>query len=437
MSGKVDVEKLRRLRDDPVLFAEAVMDWHPFPYQVTLLRDNSKRIVSCWGRQCGKTTTIAVRAIHFAFARPRTTTLIVSPSLRQSIIMFDCVLELVYGNRWLPASVVRKTRTVVELDNGSRIIALPCSVHKLRGHTADMVVVDESAFVPEEVVVNVLNPMLATTDGVLILISTPWGRDHFFYRALIDPDFSVHKVKSCECPLIPEEFLEKQREFMTKDDYLREYEAEFVEAARSYFGQDLIRSCIDADLEFIDESISVGEGTARLVGDCYMGVDLGKLRDYSAVVVVKRAEDLVKLVFLKEFPLETPYSHVIGWIVRAERRCGFRKIVVDRSGVGEAVMEEIKTQGLKNAEGQAFSAQSKAEMLTYLRIKMEQGKFKMPYSRKLCQQLNEQQYAYNKAGYLTFSHPKGSHDDMLWALALATKATRQREIKPFFTTANK
>jgi len=320
-------------------------------------------------------------------------------------------LGFIYGNEWLPSSVVRKIRSIIKLDNGSQVIALPCSEHFLRGYTADVVIVDEAAFVPEGNIVNVLNPMLATTNGTLILLGTPWGRNHFFYRAFMDPDFSVSRVKSKECPLISDDFLEKQRQLVTKEDCLREYEAEFV-----------------------DENVIVGDGTGRHVGDCYMGVDLGKLKDYSAVEVVKREKGLVKLVFLKEFPLETPYSHVIWWIVRAERRCGFRKILVDKSGVGEAIMEEIKIQGLKNAEGQSFTAQSKAEMLTYLRIKMEQGKFKMPYSRRLCQQLNEQQYAYNKAGYLTFSHPEGSHDDMLWALTLATKATRQKEIKPYFTT---
>lgn len=432
-----DYERLRKIRDDPVCFAEVVLDWRPFPYQERLLRDKSKRVVSCWGRQCGKTSTIAVKAVHFAFANPKTLTLIVSASFRQSMIMFDRVLGFVYGSEWLPSSVVRKTRSIVKLDNGSQVIALPCSEHLIRGYTADLVIVDEAAFVPEGTIVNVLNPMLATTNGTLILLGTPWGRDHFFYRAFMDPDFSVSRVKSEECSLISEDFLEKQRQLMTREDYLREYEAEFVEATWSYFGQDLIRSCIDPELEFVDEDVVVGEGGARFVGDYYMGVDLGKLKDYSAVAVVKREEDLVKLVFLKEFPLETPYSHVIGWIVRAERRFGFRKILVDKSGVGEAVMEEIKMQGLKNAEGESFSAQSKAEMLTYLRIKMEQGKFKMSYSRRLCQQLNEQQYAYNKAGYLMFSHPEESHDDMLWALALATKATRQKEVKPFFTTASK
>lgn len=254
--GKLDRfdELRRRFREDPVFFAQKALDFDPFPYQAKILRNSGKRVVACFGRQTGKTTTVAVKAIHFAYTNVKKTTLIVSASLRQSIILFDRIMGFIYSNKFLASSVKRKTHTIIKLSNGSKIIALPCSEHRLRGHTAHMIIVDEAAFVPDEVVVNVLNPMLATTDGTLILLSTPWGKKHFFYRAFIDPDFSVHKVKSSECPLIPAEFLKKQREYMTKEAFLMEYEAEFVEASMSYFGQDLIRSCIDAELEFMDEA---------------------------------------------------------------------------------------------------------------------------------------------------------------------------------------
>jgi hypothetical protein len=76
-------------------------------------------------------------------------------------------------------------------------------------------------------------------------------------------------------------------------------------------------------------------------------------------------------------------------------------------------------------------------MLTALKMVMEHHRLKMPYNRRLCQQLNEQQYAYNKAGYLTFSHPEESHDDMICALALANQATRHKQAKPFFTAIQK
>jgi hypothetical protein len=59
---------------------------------------------------------------------------------------------------------------------------------------------------------------------------------------------------------------------------------------------------------------------------------------------------------------------------------------------------------------------------------MEQNKLKLPYNRQLIEQINQQQYEYNKTGHLTFSHPQGTHDDQLWALSLATyAATNQTE----------
>ena len=423
-------EKLKKIRDDPVLFTEVVLGLKPFHYQEKLLRDASKRIVACMGRQTGKTTTIAIKAVHFAFCNKDVTVLITAPSRRQSIIMFSKIASFIFRTV-LRKSVVRATQTTIQLSNGSEIIALPCSEHLLRGFTAHMVIVDEVSYIPEQVVTNILYPMLATTNGSLILLSTPWGKDHFFYRAFVDPDFSVHRVKSCECPLISEKFLEKQREFMTTETYRMEYEAEFIEAATSYFPQDLIRSCIDPELELESDLEVLG----RQEGDFYAGCDLGKLQDYSVFVTVQKTQDYIKLVFLREFPLETPYSHVIGFIVQANQRFNFQKILIDRSGVGEVVTEEIKAQGLTNAEGKPFTAQSKAEMLANLRVKMEQGAFKMPYNHRLCQQINEQRYEYTKSGKLRFWHPPNSHDDQLWALALALYASKEDEPKGILARA--
>jgi len=62
-----------------------------------------------------------------------------------------------------------------------------------------------------------------------------------------------------------------------------------------------------------------------------------------------------------------------------------------------------------------------------LKVKMEQGLFKMPYDRRLCEQINEQRFEYTKNGQLKFWHPTGSHDDQLWALALACFAAKETE----------
>lgn len=421
---------LRKLKRYPVLFADLLMAFKPFSYQSRLLKDRSKRIVGCWGRQSGKTTTIAGRTIYFAYSHPNTTTLIVSPSLRQSMIMFDRILNFIYGSSILPKSVVRKTRTIIELSNGSKIVALPCSKHLLRGYTAHLIICEEAAFMPEDVITQVIFPMISTTKGTAIFLSTPWGRDHFFYRAFMNPDYSVHKVKSSQCPLITDEFLAEMRGNMTADAYKMEYEAEFVEALNSYFSQDLIRTCVELAQNLQVEYIrSLEDHIPR--GEYYGGVDLGKKEDFSILMVLKREDEIFKLVYFYQFPLGTSYSQVIGHVVRANEKFKFRKVLVDQTGVGEPVLDEFRQQGLTNIEGLTFTTRTKEELLSCLKIAMEQGRLALPYNRNLCTQINEQRFEYSKSGHLQFSHPVGSHDDMLWALALGVYVgTVGREPEP-------
>ena len=417
----------------PVDFAVKVLGIEPFDYEAKLLEDLSKRIVACMGRQTGKTTTIAMKAIEFTYTNTNVTVLITAPSLRQSMIMFDRIATFVYSSARLRNKVVRATRTLIHFDNGSRIIALPCSEHLLRGYTANMVILDEASWIPEEVITQVLFPMLTTTQGYAIFLSTPWDKNHFFYRAFVNPAYSVHKVKSEECPLVTKEFLDEMRHNMTKEAFLMEYEAEFVEALNSYFPQDLIRKCVE-----LAQKLSVdlyGSLEAPFPsGDYYAGVDFGKLADYSVIMVLKREGDVLKLVYMHQFPLETPYTQVIGHLVRAHQKLKFRKVLVDQTGVGEPVLEEIRNQGLGNVEGVKFTIQTKEELLSSLKIIMEQSRLAIPYQRQLCTQINEQQYAYSKSGHLQFSHPANTHDDMLWALALSVYAAREPPRKePAFT----
>lgn len=415
-------EKLSRLRDDPVVFADVILKFKAFDYQEKILRDHSKRIVSCMGRQTGKTTTISAKAIQFAVTNPNTTTLIVSPSLRQSMIMFSRIEGFIYASKILKKSIVRKTRTIIQFSNGAQIVALPCSENMLRGYTAHVVICDEAAFMPEETITGVMFPMLATTHGTLILLSTPWSRDNLFYKAFMDPKWSVHKVKSSECPLITEEFIEEQRRMMTVEQFAREYEAEFAEASESYFSQELIRSCVlkaqEIGLEFTDDTEKFA------ISGCFGGVDLGKKQDYSVISAIERAGDMNKLVFHRQFPLETPYPEIIGAIQHLHQRAPFHKIDIDRTGIGEAIMDELKNLPV---EGVLFTEQRKADVLGSLRVRMEQGNLALPYDRELCSQLNDQRYEYKKSGKLRFWHPSAAHDDRLWSLALAVYAARGEE----------
>ena len=418
-------EDLEKIADNPTLFAQLVLDFEPFSYQEKLLNDPSQRIIACMGRQTGKTTTIATKAIHYAFAHPKTTTLIISPSLRQSMIMFDKVLNLTHQNPRIGKSVTRKTRTIIQLSNQSQIIALPCSEHLLRGYTAHLAICDEASFIPETIITEILFPMLSTTNGTAILLSTPWDKNHFFYKAFLNPQYSTHKIQSSENPLIPQAFLTEMQQNMTQEAYKREYQAEFTEAATSYFPQELIRQCIEHAQHLGLEPYATLEQEIPKA-EYYAGLDLGKLQDHSALAIVQKDTETVKLVYTHEFPLETTYTEVIATTARANQKFQLQKTLADQTGIGEPILEELQNQNV-NAEGAKLTQDAKTEILTQLKLTMEQHHLAIPYDKRLCQQINDQQCAYTKNGKLSFSHPPNTHDDQLWALALAVYAARTEQ----------
>jgi phage FluMu gp28-like protein len=415
-------EAKQHLKQNPTFFAQLILNFKPFSYQQKLLNDPAKRVIACMGRQTGKTTTIATKAIHYAYSHKNTTTLIISPSLRQSMIMFDKILTFTHANTFLRRSITRKTRTIIQLTTGSQIIALPCSEHLLRGYTANLAICDEASFIPETIITEILFPMLSTTNGTAIFLSTPWDKNHFFYKAFLNPAYSTHKIPSTENPLIPQSFLAEMEQNMTAEAYKREYQAEFTEAAASYFPQELIRQCIEHAQRISLEPYATLEQQIPK-SEYYAGIDLGKLQDHSALAVVQREDETLKLVYTHEFPLETSYTEVIATATRANTRFHLQKLLADQSGIGEPILEELQTEGI-TAEGAKLTQDTKTEILTHLKLTMEQQRLAIPYYKRLCQQINDQQYAYTKNGKLTFQHPPNTHDDQLWALALAVYAAK-------------
>ena len=352
------------------------------------------------------------------------------------MIMFDKILTFTHSNPLLRKSITRKTRTIIQLTNASTIIALPCSEHLLRGYTANLAICDEASFIPETIITEIVYPMLSTTNGTAIFLSTPWDKNHFFYKAFLNPQYSTHKIRSTENPLIPQAFLTEMQQNMTTEAYKREYLAEFTEAATSYFPQELIHQCIEHAQRLALEPYANLEQPIQKV-DYYAGLDLGKLQDHSALAIVQKDADTLKLVYNHEFPLQTAYTEVIATAARANTRFHLQKLLADQTGIGEPILEALQTEGIANTEGAKLTQDAKTEILTHLKLAMEQHRLALPYDKRLCQQINDQQYAYTRNDKLSFSHPPNTHDDQLWALALAVYAAKTEQTPKLWIIAKR
>jgi hypothetical protein len=152
-------------------------------------------------------------------------------------------------------------------------------------------------------------------------------------------------------------------------------------------------------------------------------VDLGKKHDYSVIAVVTKRGDHIHLVYYKRWPLETPYSSVIGSVkVISEKLGNVQKILVDQTG-SEYVVEDMQ-RVIRNVEGVMLSLPVKHEILGYLKQLMQNELFTFPFDIDLTGELNVEHFELTKTGQVQFSHPDGTHDDILWSVALAVFATR-------------
>jgi Terminase large subunit, T4likevirus-type, N-terminal len=238
---------------DPVLLArDCGID--PDPVQAKLLSNTANRVLLMCTRQWGKSTVAGLIATHeliYGETLHGRTPLVVaiSPSQTQSTELF----KKIRGN-WarLPGAPAadQESLTRLQLSNGARIVSLPGSETTTRGFSAaTLVLMDEAARVDDELLAAV-RPMLATTGGRFVALTTPKGKRGWFYESWMHGEgWERVSVKASECPRISEDFLAQEREALGPLLYSQEYECAFIDPENSVFDTDLIQGALTDDFQ--------------------------------------------------------------------------------------------------------------------------------------------------------------------------------------------
>lgn len=219
---------------DPMIFAKQC-GIQPDPWQADVLRSPDSRVLLNCSRQSGKSTVSALIALHRAVYRPASLVLLLSPSLRQSSELFRTLAQL-YTRMGGAIPPRAESSLRLELENGSRVISLPASEATIRGYAGvSLLIVDEASRVEDDLY-HAITPMLATTNGRLIALSTPFGRRGWWTDAWHGKaPWKRVKIPATACPRIGAAFLHEQRESMGALWFDQEYLCEFTDAESSAF----------------------------------------------------------------------------------------------------------------------------------------------------------------------------------------------------------
>jgi hypothetical protein len=220
------MSKLRELayQIDPVIWVREVLGVEPASWQMEFLRAPlGASILALTARQVGKTTAAAWAIAHAMIHSPGSLSVVACPAQRQSAEAIRRVKEIL--NK---AGVKPKNDNIygVELDNGSRALALPGSDDSIRGLTVDAwIIVDEAARVTHELVAAV-RPMRARQPKArLAMLSTACSRTDPFWTAWTSdlPYMRLKATADMDATLFAEGFLEEERLAGGEDYFNREY----------------------------------------------------------------------------------------------------------------------------------------------------------------------------------------------------------------------
>jgi hypothetical protein len=228
-------------------------------YQTDLLSDGHTRIIVGKSRQLGISNTCAFIAAEEAIAGG--TVLVVSKNLEQAA-QFLAYVYIALSDAPHPR-FLKQNKYSLEFVGGGSIVCQPATKKAGRGIAATLVILDESAWqlYAREIFTAIL-PTLSTTNGRLIVLSTPNGTGNLFQEQwdyanaetdIIpepqDRTWSVHFLPWWVNPAWDDAWADKTREEMGDKEFAQEHDVDFAGSGLNVFSPTQITNLFRFNIE--------------------------------------------------------------------------------------------------------------------------------------------------------------------------------------------
>lgn len=450
--GRLDRQTVAAAMADPAVFAEVLVGEPLWSHQREVLGSAARFRCILAGRQCGKSRTLAVAALHEAFRASGRRVLILSAGDAAAKRLLAEIAAL-SASPLLRGSLVDEGRSLITLSNGSTILSVPASERQVRGAKSDLLVLDEACFIDESLWVAAKWTIIAQPGSRVLMASTPFGRqDRFFAVAWRAGERGVGctpvqgyeswRWPSTVSPLVDRVLLEQWRQTVSEREWAAEVEARWVDDAGAYFPA--------AELEAVVagyELLPPAQAREDLV---VAGVDFGFAQDANAVVLLGVLDDgrlndelhphsRVFFVPWLEEHFGMPYSRfadlVIGLAADPGDGSGYwiRHCLAELNGPGMPVVQDMKAKARLQwrrpsaVVGVNTSSTWKENGFGMLRLLIQQGRLILPRHPGMLRQLNNLEFQTSDSGHLRIAVPERlGHDDLADALMQAASAIKQK-----------
>ena len=376
----------------------------PREQQLLVHQDPTRFKVIVAHRRFGKTTLAINHLIKFAIEKPGRYWY-VAPTYRQAkTIAFDLM------QRFLPSQLVKKkneNELTFRLINGSEI-ALKGSENEdsLRGVGLHGLVLDEYEMMDRKVWEAVLQPTLNDYKGWAIFLGTPLGRNHFFelYNRNL-PDWRSYHFSAEDTGIYSKLMIDRARTELPEETFRQEYLAEFLDGEGTVF-RHLREVTREKEQCFEDPQFSKSY---------QIGADLARLQDFSVFMII---DQNMKVVYFERFQ-KLVWEYQKLKLIALSERYNHARIVLDATGVGDPLANDLTRMGMNVMPYKISSSQSKKELIENLKLRIEQKQVIIPNEPILLKELEAYTYKMTDSGRIIFTAPSGYHDDCVISLALA------------------
>lgn len=404
--------------------------FHPYAHQRAVIdaigksKCSYKTVVVKSSRQKGKSFMIANILLYFALNWNKTKNICVSPTLKQAKNIYKTIMDAIEKTGIVKNS--NATDLEITFINRSIIRFLSAEMgESLRGYTVTGILcIDECCYISDEVF-NTIKPWVDYNKSPILMVSTPYVKQGFFWQyynyglegvnKVITVDWCDPKFKKEMDKILPPERLEEYRKTMPANKFKSEYLGEWLDDDGTVFIQ--FKDCAK-DVQILPND------------KLFVGIDwgMGGGNDDTAIAIIN---DKGEQVFLDYFNNLTP-TQQIDRIVE-DLNPYMRQIVViqpELNSLGGVLTDNLKErlQGRARIEGFNTTNQSKNELVMDLQTAFEQKTITILNDPKQMRELSFYTAEYNpKTKNVSYNAPLGLNDDLCIALMLAYNAYKNKK----------
>ena len=433
------------------------MDFQLFPYQTAYLNDRSRFKIVEKSRRTGFTFVQSLEDVAYAVLKPERKVYFSSRDDSSAIEYID------YCNYWINKTYEATKEYIgdelvdpdkdisahcVKFKNGSKIFAMPSSPGRFRSK-GGKVVLDEFAFhESQEELYAAAQPVILRNDPIRIL-STYNGMGNLYYRLVQKVknkqlNWSLHKVDIFKAvkeglydSIIGRKTTEKERKAwldelhrncISEDIWLQEYCCIPVDSSTAFITYELL-----ANNSQPEESIICDITEISSMKEIYIGIDIGRKSDLTAVWITERTETgqyiTRRLITLKDMKFSD--QKAIIWPLL--ELPNLRRCCIDATGLGMQLAEEAQERfGTYRIEKVTFTAAVKEDMAFRVLTKLQDKRFTVPDTQQVREAFHNIKRIVTASNNIRFDAERtdAGHSDEFWAAALSLLAADATDNTP-------